>query len=152
MHRGMMALTVVAVLWHTIAGCCSHHAHAHAARSCEQAEHSHHCCCGHVSGDQAESPQQARDHAAAIVASERPRSGETPAPAHCQGGACVFAATLHTSLGLAQGGNLETPLAAADCSGEAGLLPGQFRAYADRVQPRTDAGPRRHLALGVLLI
>ncbi|EAQ79253.1 hypothetical protein DSM3645_02218 [Blastopirellula marina DSM 3645] len=142
-------LTVSAMLWHAIVGCCAHHVHVetesgvanYAQRETATAD-AHGDCCNH-----------AHAHAVAAVATE----AETPnCPDHdseCSEAKCVFvAARSDDALSLADNWTQQasflgigTPLSAAS---EFDSL----RLHSYSLASPTGALMRRHLALGVLRI
>ena len=114
MFRGLMTIaTAVAVLWHTVAGCCAHHNHG--GHSCDVSSHAvsqaHYSDSG-VSGGCCKHALSNSRQLCASDTSGRQIGGDfpsTPCPGHkpkgCSEGTCVFAAPV--SSGSSTLGQLE---------------------------------------------
>lgn len=145
-------LTVVAVLWHAIAGCCAHHDHVAAtadAASCG--------CHAHACGEEASTDSHGSDRAKPAEESDDRAHLASPhdSSVHGCGDRCSFAQPEGSGVSL-----LKHSLAACDLALPVATLV-EFRNVAPE-EPSLgfDAPPpphvghalRRHLALGVLLV
>lgn len=145
-------LTISAMLWHAIVGCCAHHVHAEDA------------CCGvaHAERNVAASPQQDHDHSccghqhaagdAVELATHAPSPANTDHQSHCSELRCFFVMTDSGDLPAADVLWAQVSLLTADdlaIVAAESELPG---AYDLELPSSGGAAMRRHLALGVLLI
>ncbi|MCC9608931.1 hypothetical protein LOC69_23910 [Blastopirellula sp. JC733] len=147
MRHLAVILTITAMLWHAIVGCCAHHVHAEDA------------CCQSTSGKSAVADDHhggcGHHHAVAEpdeVANQTPASEESDPHSHCSELRCVYVTTGSDEMPSAddcwsQPCYLETSCAislVADCS----LLEARQR------EDLSPDGPamRRHLLMGVLRI
>jgi hypothetical protein len=151
-RTALVLLTVVAVLWHALAGCCAHHDHAAAttteATSCGC--HSH--ACGEKAAERSHASERAKheDESDALVQLASPHDSSSEA---C-GDRCSFPQPEGNGVSL-----VKHSLAACDLSLPVALLvesnvAPQARSTAFDAPPPPHVGHalRRHLALGVLLI
>ena len=86
MSRLPAALTILAMLVHSLAGCCTHHAHAATASfaSASPVASMSTCGCCHHAGD------PAGDHAADHESEQSPSGEQCPTGDQCNEGRCVF--------------------------------------------------------------
>jgi hypothetical protein len=140
-NRVIALLAAVAVLWHTTAGCCAHHAHACSAAGV--------CVAGHDHSHDCQSSEH--DHAAHSPGDLPVEPGSEHAPAStCGGDVCSFAAP-DAPVTIDQGADTVGVLL------EEGKLPLRLTS-AQGVANSACTGPFNHsdsalyLALGVLLI
>jgi hypothetical protein len=159
MLRGLVTIvTVAALLWHTVAGCCAHHSHGgHACNdrvhSSSHASHSasNDGCCHHAS---AEATELGATDAGSELADSLPGTpGPCDGPGRCSEGSCVFAAQDSSGpspLDHLGSEGLFVADSAVDPIGEA--LASRMHWLRAGFTPQPLGGLRIHLALGVLTL
>jgi hypothetical protein len=151
-RSALVLLTIVAVLWHALAGCCAHHDHAAAAGEANNCG-----CHSHASDSEAAKHSHASDHAKhedegdALAHLGRPHDPSSDA---C-GERCSFPQPEGSGVSL-----LKHSLAACDLTFLVATLDESSNVPPAEQESGFDAPPpgpvghalRRHLAFGVLLI